>query len=245
VAESYLLLQLLRFRLARQYGWLFGYYLVDVVGTVALAGRSPSSFLFGLIYFVVQCLATVLGAGFALQIWQSALRGYPAVARFGRRFGIYLQVGAALVAASLLLLNPPRGSRQAVFTHYFNAFQGAADAMVFLFLLAAGLFLVWFPVKLSRNTAVCAGLFFFLLFKNWAILLLLNLYPAAYVNASQAKLILDLLCQVCWIFALRPEGETANTVSGHRWNQEETGRLLRQLDAINARLSHMAERKEK
>ena len=235
-----LLMQLSRYRLARQYSWLFAYYLADILQALLAARSSTYSVWYGGVYFAGQAAKTALAAGFSIQLWKLALRAYPALARFGQRFGIYIQIIAAAVAATGLLLNPPRGRGQAVFPHYFNAFEGAADSMIFLFLLSATVFLLWFPVKVSRNTALFWALFVFSLFKNWAILLLLNLYPLAVNRASLAELLLDSACLIWWTIAIRPRGENLETLTGHRWNPAETQRLLGQLSSINARLSQIA-----
>jgi hypothetical protein len=118
--------------------------------------------------------------------------------------------------------------------------EGAVDSMVLVFLLAAILFLLWFPVVVHRNVAVCIGGFVFYWFQRWAGLLLMNRYPNDFAVISVATVILSLACLLFWIAAIRPEGETVTTVTGHRWNPDETNRLLAQLDAINSRLARMA-----
>jgi hypothetical protein len=112
--------------------------------------------------------------------------------------------------------------------------------MVLVFLAAAVLFLLWFPVKVRRNVAVCIGTFAFYMFHRWALLLLANQYPKYSATLSAVMVVLSLACLVFWMLCLRPEGEIVTTVTGHRWNPEETEHLLGQLDAINARLEQMA-----
>ena len=119
----------------------------------------------------------MLGVVLAIRLWKLALLGYPALARFGRQIAIYMLLTALSLAVVGLLLEPatPRGQNPTV--HSLQAIEGAVDSMVLVFLVAAVLFLLWFPVKVRRNVAVCIGGFVFYLFHRWAGLLLVNLYP--------------------------------------------------------------------
>ena len=241
IADICLLLQLFRYGLARQYSFLAAYYFTDIFETVLTGPVSAYSPKYFYIYISGEFAKTALAAGFAIQLWRLALRTYPALARFGRRFGVYIQVAAGVSALAGLLLDPPRGYFQTVYTHYFNTLEGAADAMIFVFVSLATIFLLWFPVEVSRNTAIFAAVFVLLMLKDWIMLLILNLHPRELATASSENILLDLTGQIYWIFMVKPFGEVVTTVTGHRWNLAETQRLLGQLNAMNARLSHMAQ----
>ncbi len=239
--EVGLLIQLLRYRLARKYGWLFVYFLADVVQNLLLICLSTYSSWYGHIYFGGQAVKASLGVALAIRLWKLALLGYPALARFGRQIVIYMLLAAISLATVGLLLEPatPRGQNPTM--HSLQAIEGAVYSMVLVFLVAAILFLLWFPVKVRRNVAVCIGGFVFYWFQRWAGLLLVNLYPKYAAAFYAGMLVLSLACLLLWALAIKPEGEAVTTVTGHRWNLAETERLLRQLDAINARLGQMAE----
>jgi len=239
--EVGLLIRLLSYGLARRYCWLFGYFLADVLQILLLIRLPTYSISYGYIYFGGQGVKALLGVLLAISLWKLALLGYPALARFGRQIVIYMLLAAMALAAVGLLLEPatPRGQNPTM--HSLQAIEGAVDSMVLVFLVAAVLFLLWFPVKVRRNVAVCIGGFVFYGFQRWAGLLLVNLYPK-YSHAFYALMVvLELTCLVLWALAIKPEGEIVTTVTGHRWNPAETERLLGQLDAINARLGQMAE----
>jgi hypothetical protein len=57
---------------------------------------------------------------------------------------------------------------------------------------------------------------------------------------NMALLSISLVCLISWTALLRPEGETASMVTGHRWNPVDMDRLSRQLAAINAKLETFA-----
>jgi hypothetical protein len=239
-AAACLLARLPWLGLGRKYAWLFGYFLAEVLQSVLTTGVSSRSLWYGYIYFGGQATKALLAVAASIQLWLLALRGYPALARFGRRIAVYILLGALLLAAAgAWLLEPPR-SFQAVFPHYFNALEGAVDSMVVLFLVTATLFLLWFPVEVPRNVAIIIGGFVFYLFQYWAALLLLNLYPRSARGINAVVLSLDAAVLIFWIVAIRSKGESVTTVTGHRWNPEEAERLLGQLDAINARLEKIA-----
>jgi hypothetical protein len=235
-----LLVQLLRHGLTRRYCWLFCYFLAGVLQILLLTPLSTYSIWYGYIYFGGQEVKALLGVALAIRLWRLALLGYPALARFGRRALIYMVLAAMSVATVGLLLEPvtPQGQNPKV--HSLQAIEGAVDSMVLAFLVAMVLFLLWFPVKVRRNVAVCIGGFVFYCFQRWAGLLLVNLYPRYSHALGTVMVVLSLACLILWTLALRPEGEIVTTVTGHRWNPDETEHLLGQLDAINARLEQMA-----
>lgn len=184
----------------------------------------------------------MLAVCLSVQLWVLALRAYPGLAMFGRRVAIYALIVALLIAAGGLALQPPVTPDQSVFLHYFNAFEGALDSMVALFLAAATLFLLWFPVEVPRNVAVFIGGIVCFLIAEWGTLLVVNLHPNTVGIPNVVILSIYLACLIFWTVALRRTGETLTMVTGHRWNPEEAERLLGQLDAINARLKHAAGR---
>jgi hypothetical protein len=222
--------------LARRYGWLAGYLLADVLQSVLTFGSKPYSLWYGSVFFATEGIKSIFSIGLSVQLWLLALRGYPGVARYGRRTAFYLLLGALALAAAGLLLQPPRSVNQGAFSHYFYAIEGALDSMVGLFLVTATLFLLWFPVKVSRNVALIMGGFVFTLAQEWAGLLLVNLYPKSMYSVDAGMLILQFGCLIIWTAAIQIRGETTTTVTGHRWKPEEMERLLGQLDAINRRL---------
>src|SRR5271154_1486304 len=202
-----LLIQLLRCGLTRRYCWLFGYFLADVLQSLLLIRLPTRSIWYGYIYFGGQAVKASLGVLLAIQLWKLALLEYPALARFGRRIVMYMLLAAMAVAAARLLLEPatPRGQNPRV--HALQAIEGAVDSMVLVFLVAMVLFLLWFPVKVRRNVAVCIGAIAFYMFHRWALLLLVNLDPKNSRALSAVMLAFSIMCVVFWTLNIRPEGE--------------------------------------
>lgn len=236
LGSACLLARLMWLGLARRYAWLAGYLLADILQTVLLLDKQPYSLFYGTVFFATEGAKSILTIGLSVQLWLLALREYPGVARYGRKIAFYTLLAALVLALGGLALQPPLSGGQGPFSHYFYAIEGAIDSMVGLFLVAATLFLLWFPVEVSSNLALIMGGAVFLLVQTWAGLLLVNLYPKSMYSVDVWMLVLDLLCVIFWNVAVRKQGETTTTVTGHRWNREETEHWLERLDAINQRL---------
>jgi hypothetical protein len=237
-----LMIQLLRYGLTRRYCWLFCYLLAGALQILLVIPFRTSSIWYGYIYFGGQAVKAVMGVALATALWRLALLRYPALARIGRQIVMYMLLVSVAIAAAGLLLEPPATRGQNPVTHSLQAIEGAMDSMVLAFLVAMVLFLLWFPVQVHRNVAVCIGGFAFYMFHRWALLLLTNRHPTRAALLSAAMLVLSFVCLALWTLALRPEGEIVTTVTGRRWNQAEAERLLSQLDGINERMERIAKR---
>jgi hypothetical protein len=234
--EVALLVQFIRYGIARKYDLLLGFFLADVLQTLVEMRLSTYSKWYGEVYFGGQALKFALGAAFAIRLWSLALSRYGALARFGRWALICMLLAAVGVAAGGRVLDPPQGHGQSALMHSFQAIEGTANSMLAAFLAVGVLFLLWFPLRVSRNVAVCIAGFVFYSFQRWAGLLLVNQYPKDARLLSAIMSVLLFACLAIWLAAIRPKGEIITTITGHRWNPAESERLLGQLDSINALL---------
>lgn len=236
----FLLARLAAFGMVWRYWCLFGYLLADTLQGLLAAGTPNDGVWYGYVYFVGQAAKTALAICLSVQLWVLAVKAYPALARFGRRLAAYALLVALVAATAGLALQPPLAGGQNLFPHYFNAFEGALDSMVALFLAAAAVFLLWFPLEVPRNVAVFIGGIVFFLLTEWSSLLLINLHPGAVQGVSVVLMCVYLGCLIFWSIALQRTGETLTMVTGHRWNPDEAEKLVGQLNAINARLKQAA-----
>jgi hypothetical protein len=110
------------------------------------------------------------------------------------------------------------------------------DSAVLFFLILVSVFMMWFPVRVPRNVAIYIGGFVAYFVTRWGGVLMLGLRRDLVATIDLTMLSIALVCFVAWIALLRPEGQTASTVTGHRWNPVEMDRLSGQLAAINAKL---------
>jgi hypothetical protein len=231
-----MLLALLWRNLAGLYRLLFLYFLVDLLQSVL--GLSWPGFSFQ-IYAATQPIKWILSFWFVLELYGSALGPQPALAKFARgTVGTLLAVSAAISLTSIFLGHPKSLDTDWVVTA-FNRFDRTADSTVAIFLLLVSGFLLWYPVKVRRNVASYITGFILYFFTRWALLLLNDIWPQYHYQVSAGLLGMAFACMAFWVLMMRPEGETALTVTGHRWNPAEAERLTLQLDTLNARLARL------
>jgi len=177
-----------------------------------------------------------------LELHEFVLANHPALARFWRNILAYVLAAAALLAALAVTLDRaiPRG--RPPFLHRFNTFERTMDLWMLIFLLLAGLYLIWFPVRLKRNAAIYASGFFIYFLSRSAGLLFRNLKPQWRVPIDEALLLASVACLIVWLIALTRRGEEVTTVVAPRWHVSSAHRLAAQLDAINAKLVQFSRR---
>ena len=116
------------------------------------------------------------------------------------------------------------------------------DLWMLVFLLLIGIFMSWFPVRLTRNGVLYISGFVLYFLARSLGLLLTNADPAMVHVLDAAMLGVAIVCLVIWTVALRQTGEEVTVVTGHRWDPASVARLTGQLDAINARLIRFSRR---
>jgi hypothetical protein len=113
-----------------------------------------------------------------------------------------------------------------------------------LILLAGTLaFLLWFPVKVSRNIAcLCAGLLAYFAAAT-AMLLLRDVWSiGSSLSLSMTVVTVHTACLLLWLRYLDTRGEVKKVTPGHIWRRQDQERLVGQLEAINAALIRSARR---
>ncbi len=241
LTQGALLVKLWRQSLSRTYRFFALYLLVQLAQGVTLAFVKHWSDEYFFIYLGSAAAAIVLALLAILEIYALVLGRFAGIGTLGRwavTAGLAVSLGVAGISLYPDLGNPADPYPVLLF---FNVFQRAAYSALLLFLLFITAFVVWFPIPLSRNV-ILHTLVFACLFASQAILLLLrNVVGVGLVRPlSTLSLAVEGLCLLAWICFLTPAGETQKTVFGHRWRPEETERLVKQLNTINATLLRSA-----
>ena len=195
--------------------------------------------VYGEIYFVGQAVKIALAIWVVLELYQLALAQQPALARFGRRTLDYL-FALAVVAGLVNFFYTGFVAASGNYPTGFFRLESTIDLVTLVVLVLITVFLLWFPVRSTRNVAFCLGGFVLYSFQRWAGLLLAAIWPQSIHTFSIVMMAISLACLVVWGFALRREGEKRTIVTGHRWNPAEAERLSIQLHAINSRLESVA-----
>lgn len=239
-ATLVLLARLVSSRLVRTYRYFWWYLLISFSES---AVRIPLQGHFKLqadVYMLARSIGVVISVFLVMELYWLALASHPAIARYGRRVVGYLLGSACLAAGAGLLIFPILGPGRSRVVYYFLAFERTADSTVLLFLLIASAFMIWFPVRISKNVAVFIGGFVAYFLTRWVGLLTIGIHRTSVDVLNVAMMALSLICVVGWIVFLRPEGERTVVVSGRHWNDSEMARLEGQLTAINTKLQEIS-----
>jgi hypothetical protein len=231
-----MLLALLWRKLAGLYRVLFLYFLADLLQSLLGLGLPRFGFQ---AYAATQPIKWILSFWFVLELYGSALAPQSALAKFAQgAVGTLLAVSAAISSISIFAGHPRSLDPDWVATAFYR-FDRTVDSTVGILLLLMSGFLLWYPVKVRRNVASYIAGFMLYFFTRWALLLLSDFWPQYHYQVSAALLGMAFACMAFWVVMMRPEGERAVTVTGHRWNPAEAERLTLQLDALNARLARL------
>ncbi|MGH9667268.1 MAG: hypothetical protein ACRD9L_22835, partial [Bryobacteraceae bacterium] len=148
-------------------------------------------------------------------------------------------VGIAVLSSWLVDFNGPTGKSWIL--HYVFILYRTVVSSVVLFLFLLMLFLVWFPIEVSRNTTVyCLGYFIYFLSKSFTLLTRNVLGESWNRPLSTATLAVCCLCLVLWLLVLSRKGEEVRVAPGSYLRPHEEDRLAGQLDSINASLMRLA-----
>lgn len=178
-------------------------------------------------YLVTEMLNWCFSALVVMEIGGRALVKFPGIRTWGRR-AIWTTVGVTLGVTVLCCSFIPNWMRAGFFFSGTLAHLGLGLALIFVVI-----FLVWFPVPLSRNVALHTTLFTAYFFsKGFLFLWMAALRTQPQRSLSMAILLMGSCCLVVWIVMLRPAGETVAVRQADAWSQAEEIRLVAQLQAL-------------
>ncbi len=237
-AEMVLLWRLIQGKIYRTYGALFWYWMVQALGTLALAWSPMNTFQYLYIYWGVVTASIFMAVLVVQDFYKITFLEHPALASFARRSVLAVMLIAAVVALSGIRLDVAIPLGQYPAFHRFATFERSMNFLILLFLLVVSALLLWFPIKVRRNIVVyIVGFVLFSAARSFGYLAI-NLLPQKDTRLVSTVLLgLTLICLVIWIVGLRPEGEWVTATPGYRSNPETMRRLSHQLDSINATLA--------
>ncbi len=227
--------------LHRVFPFLFIYLLYRLVRGVALYYLPFGTNLYGWSWVASAPLFWLAYILVVLELYSLVLRSYPGIASLGRWVliaGLVISIGASGLSLRFDLSNPSELYRAVLFA---TSIERGVMTSLAIFLLVITLFLVWYPVPLSRNVVmhsmVCALYFL----GSTMGLLVRNLTGHGVTMAVNIGLsTLDLACLALWAALLTRAGETSTMVLRNHWRPEQQQRLMEQLSAINASLLRAA-----
>jgi hypothetical protein len=176
-----------------------------------------------------------------LELYSLVLRDYPGIASLGRWVliaGLVVSVGLSGLSLKIDLSNAGELYRLILYT---TSIERGVMTSLAIFLLVIALFLMWFPVPLSRNvmmhSMVCALYF---LGSTMGLLVRNVTGHGVTMAVNVAMSALDLTCLVLWAVLLTRAGEASTRLIRNNWRPEQQERLLEQLSSVNAVLLRAA-----
>lgn len=225
-------------RVYRSNPLLFAFFAAMGVGGILLMQISYQSNLYAYLYIGLQLLSAALTLFTILELYRTALARHKGLADFGRTTLWVVTGGVALVALVSATLDSDVPKGQSIVIHRYLKVERTVDFVFILFLLVIAVFITWFPVRMSRNTALSIGGFTGYYVLRAISLLAANLTARANLPAINAlNMGLSALLMLAWGAMLRSEEENVEVTPGHAWDPEALEGLTRQLDEINAALS--------
>ena len=232
-----LIARILLSRLETAYGWFLAFLFVSVAQSAAVL-LAPNEEIYGWIFVITQPVVWVLFILVVLELYSRVLQKHPGIATLGQ----WTVLGALPISigVSILTLIPElSGSpgRYPILFYYSVVERGLMSSLVVFLLLIAG-FLVWFPVSLSRNAVLHAMVYAVYFLSATMALFVENLQGEGFKATVSTFLIgVTDVCLLVWIAFLNRQGEESLLVLRHYLPAQDEGRLLQQLESINAALN--------
>jgi hypothetical protein len=139
---------------------------------------------------------------------------------------------------ALLLLGLER-TPKTVF-QYFYVLDRAVVSSLLVFVLLITVFLVYYPIPLSRNVIVYSVGYAVYFLTKAAALFVRNVNNQWQPQISALLIGTSTACLMFWLIGLNRRGETKTLVVGHKWRPDDEERLISQLKTINASLGRAA-----
>ncbi len=215
---------------------LFGF-----VPTFSVDVGHYSQTVYGWLWVTTNPLTDLLYVLVVLELVTLILVKFRGIASLGRWVVLAGLIGGVLVAALTLsrdLSNP--AERFPILRSVFVLDRGTTSSLV-LFLLFIAIFLVWYPVPLSRNLLTHFAIYSIYFVVTTLAILLRNIGGDALTDAtSMAGTVATLGRGIAWLVLLDRAGEERASMVRAHWNPEQQQRVMEQLAAINASLLRTA-----
>ncbi len=239
-AHAVLAIKLAKSGLHRTYRIFFAYLIFRAFRSslLMLLPTNRSTYAWG--YFITEPVLWLLYVGVLLELYTLAFREFRGITTLARWVTRAALAGAVLL--SVLSLAPDLNSPHPYpYIHLFTVLGRAICSSLALFLLAVSLFLVLYPVPLSRNVIVHSVVYSVYFLTLTLAYFVHNVFgPQTLPVVNFVLLAVASLALGAWIILLTPAGEKVVVSSRRQWDPEEEARLVRQLDSINATLLRVA-----
>jgi hypothetical protein len=240
IGFTILLARLYLSRLNRTYPCFTVYVWVTVLRLVALAVVPYGTNVYGWVYVISEPVTWLACALAIVEVYGLVLKNHPGIATVGRK-ALFGCVGASVVLSvfSLLLDFQNTAVRFPILDNLYLLARLVMFSLL-LFVLLITFCLLWFPIRLSKNTVIHCGVFAGYFMVKAGSFIVLRAFPDLLENTNATVQLLSALCCAVWILWLTPGGEETPVTIGHSWDKAQEHRLMEQLDSINRTLVKVA-----
>lgn len=223
-----------RERLHLKYRFLALYLLWNAIGGLILLAVPRSRATYFYVYTGARFVQWILDVLVTLDVVAAITKRYQGIstaARVGVTVCLSLATGAALLTSFIDLSSKPVKFPILQILQLVDRTISFSVLAFFLLILA---FLLWFPIRLSRNTVAYAAGFIVVFAARFSTALLSNLLGESrtyLLSACQLGIFSAVL--IFWMFRITRKNELDETIVGHRWNLKEERRLIGQLETAN------------
>ena len=232
-----LITRMIRGGLHRTFVWFFRFLWFSVVESAVAFPLDPNTNVYAWVYLVSQPLGWLLNILVVLELYSLLLRGHPGIASVGR-WALSIAFGLSVVISLLTLwpdLNHPFG--QYPLLVFYSVIERGLVSSLLIFLLFIAVFLVWYPIPLTRNLVVHANVFAVYFFASTLALFVRNLTGFEMTRGvSTVLMAVSAICLLLWVIWLNRQGEKRMVVLRPRWCPEDEEKLMQQMDALNSAL---------
>jgi hypothetical protein len=184
---------------------------------------------------------------------QAILAGLPGILRFSRKLLNVTFIAVVVVTLLTMRIDVAVAGASGYLTGFVDpvgkAVRIAFDlerviSTVALFVLLLILvFVLWFPVQMSRNLAIFSIGFVIYFAAKTGLMLTRGFWSQQSLLLASNLIAFTLTaCYAYWTIFITREGESTSVRIGHRWDTGQQQRLIGQLEAMNASLLRAARR---
>jgi hypothetical protein len=181
-------------------------------------------------YVAAECIRILISGWVVLTIFRSVFRHYPGIAQMSG-WVIKISFVLAMLVGIILGNLGETHSKDRILDRLFLA-EVLTSAAFVVFLVLLQTVLLFFPIRLSRNTLVHSfafGLFF--LCKTLLFVQIRMQYQTLHIASLVFEPIV-LLTYCIWVFGLSPSGEAQTRTARSNWTPDEEQELKRQLSSL-------------
>jgi hypothetical protein len=236
VGTAILSVRLFAVGLHRRYRVFFFYLIFETLRLGVLASLTQASGAYQKVWVLTEPLDWLFYVLVVLEIYALVLQDYRGLSTVGR-WALIGAVVVALLASGISLMAPSQYNRQGLLMTYYFVAERAVYFSLLVFLISILIFLMQYPVTLSRNIIVHSIVFSVYFLGNTVLYLLLSMrgYDSipAVANALSA---ITLAAVGAWLVLLNPAGEIRKLRLRPQWMPGREEALVSQLNHLNAAL---------